>query len=98
MSPHGTSLEMAADTNRAATIDSTLFRPKQGTLTIDQKVTELFEHLRDSVYRYLIVLTGNPAEAEEVTQEAFLKLCQCLQKGQTISHARTWVFRVAHNL
>lgn len=45
-----------------------------------------------------MVLTGNPAEAEEVTQEAFLRLCQCLQNGQTITHVRSWIFRVAHNL
>ncbi len=45
-----------------------------------------------------MVLTGRPEEAEEVTQEAFLRLCQCLQSGQTITHVRPWIFRVAHNL
>ncbi|MBM3804552.1 MAG: RNA polymerase sigma factor [Acidimicrobiia bacterium] len=94
MSSDGTSLRAGPH----IAIDSEWFRLKQGTLTNDQKVAELFERLRPSVYRYLVVLTGNPPEAEEVTQEAFLRLCQCLQEGQAIAHPRTWVFRVAHNL
>ena len=84
--------------NRHITLDSEWFRLKPGTLTADQKITQLFEQLRDSVYRYLMVLTGNPAEAEEITQEAFLRLCKCLQNGQAITHVRSWIFRVGHNL
>ena len=41
---------------------------------------------------------GNPAEAEDVTQDAFLQLYKTLRQGQTIHDARFWIFRVAHNL
>ncbi|MCI0422466.1 MAG: RNA polymerase sigma factor [Acidobacteria bacterium] len=70
----------------------------QEIVTLDQKVSQLFEHLREPVYRYLTAVFGNPAEAEEVTQEAFLRLYSALQGGQRIENVRAWVFRVAHNL
>ncbi|MCI0423748.1 MAG: sigma-70 family RNA polymerase sigma factor [Acidobacteria bacterium] len=65
---------------------------------LEQKVAELFERFRDSVYHYVIGIVSNPAEAEEVTQEAFLRLYCCLLKGVAIDNCRAWIFRVAHNL
>ena len=79
-------------------LDSELFRLGQRALKLDQKVTQLFELLRDPVFRYLIVVTGNPAEAEEIAQEAFLRLYRRLHSGQPVGSARAWVFREAHNL
>ncbi|MCI0622592.1 MAG: RNA polymerase sigma factor [Acidobacteria bacterium] len=68
------------------------------TLTLEEKVTQLFEQLRGSVYRYLIIALGDSSEAEDVTQEAFLELYRCLREGQEIREVRFWIFRVAHNL
>jgi RNA polymerase sigma-70 factor (ECF subfamily) len=79
-------------------LDPALIGLKQGTVTLEQKVTQLFETLRDPVYRYLVVSFDNPAEAEEITQEAFFRLYRQLRSGQTVENARAWVFRVAHNL
>ena len=46
----------------------------------------------------MVAAFGNSAQAEDVTQEAFLQLYRCLHAGQSIGNARAWVFRVAHNL
>ena len=40
----------------------------------------------------------NQQEAEDLTQEVFLRLYTCLHQGQGIKNIRAWVFRVAHNL
>ena len=66
--------------------------------TLDQQVAQVFKQFRDSVYRYLVVVTNNPSTAEEITQEAFLRLYGCLRKGQAIISVRSWIFRVARNL
>jgi RNA polymerase sigma-70 factor (ECF subfamily) len=66
--------------------------------TLEEKVTELFETLRLPLYQYLMAVFGNPAEAEDLTQESFVRLYSSLQKGQTIRNVRFWIFRVAHNL
>lgn len=66
--------------------------------TLEERVAEVFELLRVPLYQYLMAVFGNPAEAEDLTQECFLRLYSSLQDGQTICDVRFWVFRVAHNL
>jgi RNA polymerase sigma-70 factor (ECF subfamily) len=66
--------------------------------SMEQKTTELFELFYEPVYRYVRSLIGLQAEAEDLAQEAFLRLYTSLLDGQTIGNARSWVFRVAHNL
>lgn len=63
-----------------------------------QRVTQVFELLRDPVYRYLFRVLDSRDEAEDLTQEAFLRLYAHLHKGNTVANVRAWVFRVAHNL
>ncbi len=70
----------------------------QRTDTLEEKVGQLFELLRDPVYLYLIAVLSNPAEAEDITQEAFLRLYRTLHSGQAITNVRFFLFRVAHNL
>jgi RNA polymerase sigma-70 factor (ECF subfamily) len=79
-------------------LDSKLLGARRDVVTTDQRVTELFEAMRESVYRYLVMAFGHPSEAEEITQEAFLRLLRHLQNGRVVDHVRPWIFRVAHNL
>jgi RNA polymerase sigma-70 factor (ECF subfamily) len=44
------------------------------------------------------MLGVHPPQAQEATQEAFLRLYASIKKGETIENPRAWVFRVAHNL
>ena len=63
----------------------------------EEQVTRVFEESREDVYRYLLTL-GLPApQAQEATQEAFLRLYVTLERGEVIQNLRAWVFRVAHN-
>jgi DNA-directed RNA polymerase specialized sigma24 family protein len=61
-------------------------------------VTRLFEQLRLPVYRYLVTCYCQPSDAEEITQDVFLRLYGALAEGQRIESPRAWVYRVAHNL
>lgn len=55
----------------------------------------LFETLYPSVYRYVLRLTGDSDTAEDVAQEAFVRLLrQSLPEGEV----RPWLFTVATNL
>jgi RNA polymerase sigma-70 factor (ECF subfamily) len=62
------------------------------------QVTAAFTESRDDVYRYLLIVGLPPQEAQEATQEAFLRLHSAIRKGDQIQNMRGWVFRVAHNL
>src|SRR5713226_8539851 len=70
----------------------------QDTLTLEEKVTLYFEQWRDPVNRYVVAAFGDPVEAEEITQEAFLQLYSRLHSGQPVTNVRAWVFRAAHSL
>ena len=63
-----------------------------------ERVSDYFLVLRDPVYGYLARFCGSPIEAEELTQEAFLKLYRHLLEGKKVENARSWIFRVARNL
>jgi RNA polymerase sigma-70 factor, ECF subfamily len=62
------------------------------------QVAELFQEAREDVYRYLLTVGLYPPQAQEATQEVFLRLYEALRKGEEIRNPRAWIFRVAHNL
>lgn len=53
---------------------------------------------RDAIYRYLVSLGTNPAEAQDLTQETFLKLYIALCKRTQIDNVRAWLFTVASRM
>lgn len=54
-------------------------------------------HLR-SVHAFTYRLLGNRAEAEEVTQETFLRVWQRANSYSPHAKVKSWLFRIAHNL
>jgi len=91
------SIEITPQLDSAYDPASELVNPGLAAI-LDQQVTEIFKQFRDSVYRHLVAVLKNPWTAEEITQEAFLRLCGCLRDGQVSASVRARVFRVAHNL
>jgi RNA polymerase sigma-70 factor (ECF subfamily) len=53
---------------------------------------------RDDLYRYLVSSGVESAEAQDVAQEAFLRLYVALRNGTDIHTPKGWIYRVAHNL
>lgn len=75
---------------------SALVRPQK--VTTHERVEQLYQELYSPVYRYL-VLTGSVAEdADELTQETFLRLFRSLHAGQKVEKPKQWLISVAHNL
>ena len=69
-------------------------------MELEEKVVRVYESLRAPVYQYLAAAFGDAAEAEDITQETFLRLYVYWSNGRTLAddRLRSWVFRVAHNL
>lgn len=66
--------------------------------TAEDRVCRAYEADRDTVYRYLVSLGIDRADAQELTQEVFLKLYLVLSKGERIHTPRAWLFTVASRL
>lgn len=64
--------------------------------SVASEVTALFEELRLPVARYLLSMGLSIADADEVSQDAFLALFRHLTLGRPRTNLRGWIFRVAH--
>jgi RNA polymerase sigma-70 factor (ECF subfamily) len=64
----------------------------------EEEVARLFVEVRDDVYRYLVTLGLTAAQAQDSTQEVFVRLFAARVKGEKIDNPRGWLFRVAHNI
>ena len=64
----------------------------------DEQVTAYFREHSGAVYRYLAGVYGRESDAEEVTQEAFLRLHLALVAREKIENPKAWVLTVARRL
>jgi len=73
-------------------------REGRGKLSRRTQVVDLYDELRLPLYGYLICMGLTSQEADDVIQDAFLRLVRFLQDGGKIKSHRSWIYRVAHNL
>jgi RNA polymerase sigma-70 factor (ECF subfamily) len=57
----------------------------------------LVEKYWDRLYRWLFHLTRDRHQAEDLTQETFLKVLAALDSFRPGSNFRAWLFRIGHN-
>ena len=65
----------------------------------DEKAfAQLYEAYFDRIYRYIVIRIGDATEAEDMTQQVFLKVLHSISSfrwaGKPFS---AWLFRIAHN-
>jgi RNA polymerase sigma-70 factor, ECF subfamily len=64
-----------------------------------QAFAELYEAYFDRIYRYVAVRIRNETEAEDLTQQVFMKLLQSIFSYQSRGIPfSAWLYRIAHNL
>lgn len=59
--------------------------------------TVVLERYSRSVFSLIVKIVGNREDAEELTQDVFLKVFRSLQSFQGNSLFSTWLYRVAYN-
>jgi RNA polymerase sigma-70 factor, ECF subfamily len=62
-----------------------------------QAFEALYRRYRGRLYRYLLHQCGNPATAEELYQDVWLKLINARRGYEVAAKFSTWLFRIAHN-
>ncbi len=59
----------------------------------------LYEAYYDKIYRYVMFKTGDSLEAEDLTEEVFLRMLESIGSFKWQGYPFTsWLFRIAHNL
>lgn len=59
---------------------------------------ELVLRYEKKIYNYCYRMTNNEQDAEDLTQEVFIKVYKNLKSFKGNSHFSTWVYRIAHNI
>ncbi len=73
--------------------DSVLFRRKAN---LDEFEAAAVPHLND-LYRTAVRLMGNPAHADDVIQETYLKAWKSFHQFEKGTNCRAWLFRIMFN-
>ena len=71
--------------------------PLSGLATRTRETTILYCELRKPLLRYLICIGLSADEAQDVVQDAFVRLQGHLAAGGSRENIRGWLYRVAHN-
>ncbi len=58
---------------------------------------ELYRQFETMVYNLALRMSGNPADAEDITQETFVRAYRHLKKFKGKSSLKTWIYRIAIN-
>ncbi|MBI2906612.1 MAG: sigma-70 family RNA polymerase sigma factor [Chloroflexi bacterium] len=83
-------------TPQACSEQETVHRAQAGD---SDAFAQLYEKYFDKIYRYAFLRLGNKADAEDLTEQVFLKALESIGnyrwRGMPFS---SWLFRIAHNL
>src|SRR2546425_10919865 len=71
-------------------------RPSE-PLVREPSFEELFVEYQPLVYGIGLKFTGNPEDAEDITQEVFTKVWRKLRSFNYNSSIKTWIYRIALN-
>ena len=64
-----------------------------------EALAQLYEAYFDKIFRYIAMRIRNEMEAEDMTQQVFMKMLQAISsyKNQGVPFS-SWIYRIAHNL
>jgi RNA polymerase sigma-70 factor, ECF subfamily len=64
----------------------------------DNSLNELYELYFDDVYHYLLYFTNSRTDAEDLTQDTFIKVFKHYDKFKHQSSVKTWIFSIARHI
>lgn len=63
----------------------------------DRPFREIFRRYQDLVWRVCYSIVKNPQDAEDITQEVFIRIHHNLHRFEGRSSLKTWIYRIAFN-
>jgi RNA polymerase sigma-70 factor (ECF subfamily) len=88
-------LTAAMNPEMLSTTENAIARLKRGDL---DGLTAILSRYQHRLYRYLLRIVQEPAAAEDLLQQTWLRLMEKIGRYDERSSFETWMFAVAHNL
>ncbi len=73
-------------------------RKGESTLTGKETITSWYRAHSDAIFKYIFLIVRDAKEAEDLTQETFIKAYLNFDSFQHRANEKTWLFRIAHNV
>ena len=84
------------DTKAPAVTEALISGAKEGDAA---SFAELYQLFYDKIFRYVSFKTGDAIEAEDITEDVFLKMLESIHSFRWQGYPfSSWLFRIAHNL
>lgn len=61
-------------------------------------IAEWYDEYSVSLFKYIIKMSRDAYQAEDLTQETFIRAHEYIAKGREINYPKTFLYRIAHNL
>ena len=58
----------------------------------------LVERWQGPVFAFMLRMVGSPEDAQDLTQEAFMRVCQSAHRYRACGQFKSWIFRIAGNI
>jgi RNA polymerase sigma-70 factor (ECF subfamily) len=71
---------------------------KQGVINIEQTFEGLVQQYKNRIFGYVCRLTNDSPDAEDITQEVFIRAYQSMHAFRHDAALDTWLYRIATNL
>jgi RNA polymerase sigma-70 factor, ECF subfamily len=65
---------------------------------LEEKIDNIYNRHYLEVYRFLICFSGNQNDAEDLTQEVFIRILNNLSNINSINNVKTWIFSIAKHV
>ncbi|MFP7298673.1 RNA polymerase sigma factor [Neobacillus niacini] len=65
---------------------------------LEEKISEIYHLHYLDVYKFLVCFSGNQDEAEDMTQEVFIRVLKTLGSFNGTSSLKTWIFSIAKHV
>ena len=79
-------------------VDKSTDRPTVSAAAENALLIQLYEHYRRPIYSYIYRLLGSLEDADDVTQEVFVRACAAWAGLYERDHLSSWLYRIATNL
>ncbi|MEA3318718.1 MAG: RNA polymerase sigma factor [Bacillota bacterium] len=63
----------------------------------ENKIEEWYSQYHQTIFKYIILMVKDSQQAEDLTQETFLRAYKHHHTYKRDSSPKTWLFRIAHN-
>lgn len=68
------------------------------SLHYKEKMNNWYDAYSTSIFKYIVHITNDYQQAEDLTQDTFIRVFNYMNSGKTIDYPKTFIYRTAHNV